>query len=148
MSVSLASQGDIPDLAELLALLFSQEQEFSADIHAQTAALQQIISNPAIGHILVARKNNRPVGMVNILYTLSTATGGKACLLEDMIVAPNFRNQGIGSQLIAQAIEQAKQMGCGRITLLTDAANVRAQSFYQGFGFTSSSMLPMRLFLA
>jgi ribosomal protein S18 acetylase RimI-like enzyme len=64
-----------------------------------------------------------------------------------MIVDTQFRNQAIGTQLLNYAIAHAQQTGCGRITLLTDAANISAQRFYRRFGFTHSAMLPMRLFL-
>ncbi|HEY6527466.1 MAG TPA: GNAT family N-acetyltransferase [Cellvibrionaceae bacterium] len=147
MQISLATNGDITDLVKLLALLFTQEQEFTADTRAQTAALTHIINNPAVGHIIVARADGQAVAMVNLLYTVSTATGGKVCLLEDMIVASQFRNQAIGTQLLNYAIAHAKQAGCGRITLLTDVTNIHAQRFYKQFGFTHSAMLPMRLFL-
>lgn len=147
MHISQAQVSDIPDLIDLLSILFSQEQEFTPNAKAQTTALKQIITNPAIGQIIVARENGRPVGMVNLLYTLSTAIGGKTCLLEDMIVSPAFRNQKIGAQLLEYAIDYAKRVGCGRITLLTDTTNITAQRFYRRFGFKNSTMLPMRLFL-
>jgi GNAT superfamily N-acetyltransferase len=147
MQISLATSSDIADLVGLLSLLFTQELEFTADTQAQTAAVKQIINDPAVGHIIVARIGGQAVAMVNLLYTVSTATGGKVCLLEDMIVAENSRNQSIGKQLLEYAITHAKQAGCGRITLLTDTTNINAQRFYKQFGFKNSAMLPMRLFL-
>lgn len=148
MQLSIASIHDIPDLVALLSILFSQEQEFTPNAQAQTSALSDIINNPTLGHILVARINSKPVGMVNILYTCSTALGGKVCLLEDMVIAPDARSQQLGSQLLGYAIKHAKQAGCKRITLLTDTSNINAQHFYQRFGFTASGMMPMRLLLA
>jgi ribosomal protein S18 acetylase RimI-like enzyme len=83
--------------------------------------------------------------MVNLLYTVSTAMGGKVALLEDMIIAPQHRNAGHGARLLHSAIEHAQSQGCLRMTLLTDRANDAAIRFYQRSGFTLSSMIPLRL---
>ena len=144
-TVSLATTVDIPALSELLTQLFTQEADFQADSLAQQRGLNAILSDPAIGEILVARQNGQIVGMVNLLYTVSTALGVRVALLEDMVIAPDMRGSGVGSQLLAAAIEHAKQRGCLRITLLTDADNHAAQAFYHKQGFKQSSMIPLRL---
>jgi len=148
LQISAATLEDIPALCELLNVLFSQELEFTPDDRLQSHGLAAIIANPAIGCILVARRQQHLIGMVNLLYTISTALGARVAILEDMVVAPSERNTGIGTQLIESAIESAKQAGCRRITLLTDHHNQAAQRFYAKHGFTGSSMIPLRLNLA
>ena len=148
MIVTVAELTDIPELTELLAVLFAQEIEFEPnDDDDQARGLRQIISNSRVGHILVARKQGKAVAMVNLLYTVSTALGGKVCLLEDMVVRPEIRGQGVGQALLSAAIEHARLSGCLRVTLLTDVENLPAQQFYQRAGFVLSSMVPMRLSL-
>ena len=142
-----ATEKNIPDLCDLLKVLFSQEMEFSPDSSAQTRGLRTIIQNPAIGVILVGKINGASVGMVNILFTISTALGERVAILEDMVVLPAYRNSGIGAQLLEHAIDDARNRGCKRITLLTDASNELAHRFYQRSGFTPSSMIPFRLSL-
>lgn len=143
-----AASDDIPDLCALLALLFSQEAEFVPDHEAQSCGLARIIADPGIGLILVARRNGEAVGMINLLFTISTALGKRVALLEDMVVTPAARGAGIGSQLLEAAIRQARTRDCKRITLLTDRINTEAQQFYQRHGFALSSMVPMRCLLA
>ena len=147
MQINLANASDIPALCELLDILFSQEAEFKPDHEAQRRGLARIISNPEIGLIVVARQDGQVVGMVNLLYTVSTALGDRVALLEDMVVSPNARGSGVGSQLFEQAIQFARLDGCKRITLLTDRTNESAQRFYQKHGFGFSAMIPMRLSL-
>lgn len=142
-----ANPGDIPALCELLAVLFSQEADFTPDCAAQRRGLAHIIANPALGLILVARREEEVIGMVNLLYSFSTALGERVALLEDMIVSPAARGAGLGSRLLEGAIHTARLNGCGRITLLTDRANEPAQRFYQRHGFGSSAMIPLRLLL-
>jgi len=147
ISVSAAKVQDIPALCRLLEILFFQEAEFHADIAIQRRGLNEIIANPTIGKILIARSNADIVGMVNLLFSISTALGGKVAWLEDMVIHPDWRNQGIGSELLETALEQCRREGLKRITLLTDADNQAAQRFYRKHGFSESSMLPMRCLL-
>lgn len=142
--INLATVSDTPALSALLSILFTQEAEFQPDTVAQQRGLNAILSDPAVGEILVARQNGQIVGMVNVLYSISTALGARVALLEDMVVVPAMRGSGLGSQLLAAAIKHAKQRGCLRITLLTDADNYAAQAFYQKQGFEKSSMIPLR----
>jgi GNAT superfamily N-acetyltransferase len=145
VEISIAKEEDIPALCTLLELLFSQEHEFSPNIEAQRQGLHSIIHNPHVGFILVGKVNGRAAGMVNILFTISTALGERVAILEDMVVSVSCRSSGIGTALIEQAIAEARNRGCKRITLLADASNDAAHRFYQRHGFVKSTMIPLRL---
>jgi GNAT superfamily N-acetyltransferase len=147
MKVAFATLEDIPRLCALLELLFSQEAEFKPDRDLQTAGLAAIIGNPELGRILVLREGDGIIGMVNLLFTISTALGGRVAVLEDMVVDDACRGTGAGSRLLDGAVRFAREAGCRRITLLTDRTNLRAQRFYGRHGFVISDMLPMRRFL-
>lgn len=144
MQILPATHEDIPALCGLLAELFAQEHEFSPDAALQGAGLLRIIDQPETGVILVAREAGRARGMVNLLYTVSTALGARVALLEDMVVTASARGRGIGQQLLTAALATATAAGCRRITLLTDGDNLAAQRFYQSQGFAPSTMLPLR----
>ncbi|MDE2593404.1 MAG: GNAT family N-acetyltransferase [Burkholderiales bacterium] len=146
-SFTSASEADIPALSALLSVLFTQEAEFKPDEQAQQRGLAMIIRHPDVGAILVARDGTRILPMVNLLFTVSTALGERVALLEDMVVAPEARGSGIGSALLSYAIAYAKTGGIKRITLLTDQDNHTAQHFYAKQGFTTSTMIPLRLAL-
>jgi len=145
MEISQATVEDIPQLCELLALLFDQEAEFRSDSALQSSGLRQIIAFPERGRILALREGQSVIGMVNLLFTVSTALGGRVAILEDMVVRPGCRRKGVGSMLLKEAVAFAESAGCLRITLLTDAANASAQRFYRRHGFNASDMVPMRL---
>jgi GNAT superfamily N-acetyltransferase len=144
---AVATKAEVPVLCELLHVLFSQETEFTPDRAAQQRGLERILANPRAGTILVAYDNEAVVGMVNVLFTESTALGARVALLEDMVVLPASRRKGIGTMLLQSAFQAARAEGCRRITLLTDAGNAAAQRFYRRHGFGASSMVPLRLAL-
>jgi GNAT superfamily N-acetyltransferase len=147
LRITEATKADIPGLCDLLGRLFAQEAEFLPDGSLQTAGLQQIIDFPDRGRILTVRQGASLVGMVNLLFTISTALGGPVALLEDMVVHPGYRGKGVGTELLHAAIDLAKSLGCRRITLLTDRTNESGQRFYKRHGFSLSEMVLMRLIL-
>jgi ribosomal protein S18 acetylase RimI-like enzyme len=141
----LAKPSDLPRLVELLGILFESEAEFLADAEKQRTGLQAILTDPVKGKIFVAREGREVIAMASLLYTISTAEGGKAALFEDLVVAPEHRKRGIGAALLKHVIEHARAEGVLRITLLTDMQNERAQAMYRRAGFVGSPMKPMRL---
>jgi ribosomal protein S18 acetylase RimI-like enzyme len=147
MKIEMATTSDIPTLCTLLDYLFSQEIEFKSNHETQSRGLEMILNNNNIGNIFVAKKNKTIVGMVILLYTVSTALGEQVVLLEDMVVSPNERELGIGSKLLDHAVKYATDKGCKRITLLTDKMNIRAQKFYKQHKFNRSSMIPFRMII-
>ncbi len=142
-----AGEGDEVRCAELLGILFGEEREFTADSDTQRKALSMIIGDPGVGRIFVAEVNGVVEGMVMLLFTVSTFLGKKVALLEDMVVAPEWRGKGLGSLLIDYAMEFATLEGLGRITLLTDGDNEAAKRFYRAKGFNRSEMVVYRKML-
>jgi GNAT superfamily N-acetyltransferase len=140
-----AKSSELPQLVQLLGVLFEQEAEFRPDAAKQENALKLIFSDPARAKVYVAREGRTVVAMASLLFTISTAEGGKAAWFEDLVVRPDYRKRGIGAELLKHVIEQARAEGVLRLTLLTDMQNERAQEFYRGLGFTDSPMKPMRL---
>jgi ribosomal protein S18 acetylase RimI-like enzyme len=144
-SLEAARPDDLPQLVELLRVLFTQEHELAPEAAKQRRGLSRILADTAVGCIYVARDGARVLGMVSILKSVSTAEGGPVGLLEDLVVRPECRGQGVGAKLLAYAIAQARADGLLRLTLLTDGDNLGAQRLYEKAGFARSGMLPMRL---
>lgn len=147
MIIDKATVEDMADLCGLLGILFSQEVEFMPNAAIQARGLRAILDNPELGIILVARHDDKLLGMVNLLFTVSTALGSRVAILEDMVVLPTERGSGVGSALLSAAIETASEHGCQRVTLLTDSTNEAAHLFYEKQGFTRSQMLAFRRML-
>jgi GNAT superfamily N-acetyltransferase len=146
-TIELATLGDVPQLVELLNLLFTQEADFKPNREKQERGLRLILESPHVGVVFAAREKQDVVGMVSLLFTISTAEGGPVCWLEDLIVRPDRRGSGLGSRMLQYAIDYARTHEFSRITLLTDKTNAGATRFYERLGFVESDMKPLRLAL-
>ena len=139
-----ATVEDLPDLADLLADLFSKERDFRPDQAKQMRGLKLIIEAPNKGRIFVLRHTGRLLGMINLLFTISTAEGGAVIILEDLIIRQEHRGAGYGALLLQYALDFARQKDFLRITLLTDRLDEPAKHFFHQHGFHESGMVPMR----
>lgn len=143
-----ATEADLDELSELLGELFSEEKDFRPNKDKQLRGLRLIFEQPNRGRVFVLRRDNAIVGMINLLFTISTAEGGFVMLLEDLVVHNKYRDHGYGSKLLEHAIKFAKEKHFLRITLLTDRPEIRSQAFFKRHGFVESSMMPMRFLLS
>ena len=140
-----AKPSDIPQLVELLKALFAIEADFIFDQDKQACGLELLL-NSHKDCILVAEQLNetRILGMCTIQTLISTAEGGRVGLLEDLVVAADFRHQGIGTELLAEAFKWAERQCLKRLQLLADKNNEAALSFYEKQGWKSTQLICLR----
>lgn len=136
---------DLPKLVQLVEELMNLQGDFMPNKQAHERGLALILEQPNRGRIFVLRNDDRIFGMVNLLFTISTAMGGLVILLEDFVIHPNHRAQGYGTMLLDYVKEFAKRKNFKRITLLTDKISSESQNFFKKEGFDHSNMIPMRL---
>jgi GNAT superfamily N-acetyltransferase len=142
-----ATEADLDELSELVGELFAQESDFRPNKDKQLRGLRLIFEQPNRGRVFVLRRDGAIVGMINLLFTISTAEGGFVVLLEDLVIHKEYQGHGYGSNLLQHAIDFARQKNFLRITLLTDRPENLAQEFFRRHGFHESSMIPMRLLI-
>jgi ribosomal protein S18 acetylase RimI-like enzyme len=87
-----------------------------------------------MGRLFVLTRGPNILGMVSLLFTISTAEGGKAAWLEDLVVRPEQRQRGLGTRLLRAAVDWARKEGLTRITLLTDAEPCPVASDFESYG--------------
>jgi len=140
-SLDVAAVGDIPELVELLGMLFKIEKDYTVDRVKQGRGLRMILSAPDRGTVLVCRERGGPIlGMATIQLLVSTAEGGLSAQIEDVIVRPGSRGQGIGSWLLDWCKRWGRDHGAVRMQLAADSRNLRAERFYGRLGWVRSQM--------
>jgi RimJ/RimL family protein N-acetyltransferase len=85
--------------------------------------------------VLVAEAGGEPVGQLG----LHLARYGVADL--GMVVAPNWRGRGVGTALMAEAVERARAAGAHKIALQVWPHNAAAIALYERFGFQREGYL-------
>jgi len=124
--------------------LMGASGDFTPDHVLQERGLKLILEQPSRGRIFVVRNNDQIFGMVNLLFTISTARGGFVILMEDVVIHPDHRGQGYGTMLVDYVVDFARKKQFKRITLLTDRISAESQEFFKKQGFDYSNMIPMR----
>jgi len=83
-----------------------------------------------MGAFLAHDAAGRAIGMVHWIQHRSCWTSGDYCYLQDLFVAPNVRNGGVGRLLIEAVYALAKSRGCSRVHWLTHETNTDAMKLY------------------
>ncbi len=92
---------------------------------------QQLQAYLNLGRVLVARRDETPVGHLQLI----PATLPDEVEIKNMAVDPEERGAGIGRALVEEALRRCADEGRSRMTVATAAADVGNLRFYQRLGF-------------
>ncbi len=90
---------------------------------------------------LLVLENERDgvVGVLQITYIpYLTYQGSWRALIEGVRIDKSHRAGGLGSMLVLEAVERARQKNCRLVQLTSDKARPEAIQFYEKLGFTAS----------
>lgn len=147
VTIRSARLDDLEALVALLRDLFTIEADFSVNDRLQRRGLWMLLEN-GMGCLLVAECDGMVVGMVTGQLTVSTAEGGPALLVEDMVVSEGYRGRGIGRRLMGAMGKWAREHHVSRLQLLADRDNGPALEFYRHLGWHSTQLICLRKYEA
>ena len=148
-----ATRDDIPAIKRLSRFLFADEAELQPLFirqaeHEEEFLLANIESDAA--DILLAEADGRAVG---VAVVLEKDTPPYSCLvpyryayLMDLVVAPDFRDRGIGTKLLAAVKAWAVRRDLAYVELNVLEENVRGIRLYERAGYRGA-MRTMRAWL-
>ena len=139
-----ADSGDINQMIGLLEELFSIEEDFIFNEAAQRHGLSMMLSDNQNRCIMVVASGKQVMGMCSAQLLVSTAKGGMAALIEDMVVAKSYRRKGMGTKLLLSIEKWALEKGAKRIQLLADKNNVNALDFYKKQKWSVTQLICLR----
>ena len=90
---------------------------------------------------LLVLENERDgvVGVLQITYIpYLTYQGSWRALIEGVRIDKSHRAGGLGSMLVLEAVERAREKNCRLVQLTSDKARPEAIQFYEKLGFTAS----------
>ncbi len=111
--------------------------------HQVDELIKEEWSGPLIitrGHVIDTSKSHGFVAIdgERVLGCVTYNIVGNGC--EITTLNSLSEGKGIGSSLINEVIQVAKQEGCGRVWLITTNDNISAIRFYQRFGFSLTAV--------
>jgi GNAT superfamily N-acetyltransferase len=139
-----AALDDIDGMIPLLKKLFSMEADFCFNEALQRRGLAMMLEPCASRRMLVAVAGDRIIGMASIQTLISTAEGELSGIVEDVVVAHEWRGKGIGRCLLEAIEAWAHAKGLKRIQLLADATNTPALKFYHNSGWMTTRLICLR----
>lgn len=139
-----AGPDDLHALVRLLGVLFSIEADFTIDEDRQRRGLMMMLDDPERRCVLVACVDGRVVGMCTAQMVISTAEGGPVAWVEDVVIEPAFRGQGMGRRLLGTLQEWVRQRGGTRLQLVADVENEPALRFYLHLGWQRTQLVCLR----
>lgn len=81
--------------------------------------------------ILVAEVDSKVVGMISLVFLPRLNRNKPEAWIPEFIVDKEYRNKGIGRELLKECIRIAKREKCWRIRLETGLSRKDAQRFYK-----------------
>ena len=133
MDIVRAKKEHISEVSSLFDL-YRQFYECDADISLATQFItERVINDESV--IFLARENNTAIGFVQLYPSYCSVDAVKIFILYDLYVDKNYRNSGVGKQLMNKASEFAKGAGASRLDLLTAFSNKAGQHLYEKLGY-------------
>lgn len=131
----------MPAIVALLADdMLGATRESPDDMTPYWPAFKAIDADPN-QFLAVAERDGEVVGTMQLTYLPGLSRKGSTrSQIEAVRVRGTERGTGLGSKLMAWAIDQARQRGCSLVQLTSDTARADAHRFYEQLGFTASHL--------
>ena len=143
----LAARADLPFIVRMLAddELGSMRERYESPLpESYVKAFEQIDNDPN-HELIVAEMKDEVIGTLHLMFLPSISfQGGLRAQIESVRVDTEWRDKGIGSELMKWTIERAKARGAHIVQLTTHRSREDAHRFYERLGF-SGSHLGMKL---
>ncbi|PSP85205.1 GNAT family N-acetyltransferase [Halobacteriales archaeon QS_1_68_17] len=139
MRVAPATADDADALADLWVDLARGQRTHGSHLRAaenRSVARESLLRHVVAGELLVARDGDRILGFVTVsIETGEYETDASRGIVENLFVRPDYRNAGIGGELLAAGEELLADRGAEVVKLEVVADNRAARRFYRRRGY-------------
>lgn len=130
----------VEDATEIVRLI-SEHASVGGESSPLTAAyIAHYVASP-ISRILLAEAKQEIVGLLSWSLRPDLYHAGNACLVEELIVTENARDQGIGKALMTELLSRLADKKCVEISVAVMPDNLRAMHFYRSQGLRDEALL-------
>ena len=133
MNIRFANTDDAEQIVKAINDLIMELGGATLPLAEAEAMCERVIAGDLDGAIVVANDGDQLVGVCTVSFQAAIRTLGKYAIIQEMYVAPEHRNGGLGAQLVDAAAEEAVNRECKIVELGTSPD---AERFYERIGFT------------
>ncbi|SNT32143.1 Acetyltransferase (GNAT) family protein [Asanoa hainanensis] len=136
-----ALRADVPAIVGLLAddPIGSGREVVTEEVDAAYWQAFDALDGDPRNTVVVAVLDGLVVGTMQLVLIPSlTRRGGLRMEIEGVRVAAGHRGAGLGRQMIAWAVGEARAAGCALVQLTTDKRRAEARRFYESLGFSAT----------
>lgn len=133
-----AVQSDLPAIVYMLADddLGSQRERPETPLAESYLTAFERIDADQNHELIVAEMNGEVIGTLHLIFLPSISyLGGTRSQVESVRVDSRYRGKGIGAQMMAHAIQRAKEHGAHVMQLTSHETRKDAHRFYEKLGF-------------
>ena len=134
MNIRPATSDELPDVLRLYAQPAFDDGAVLDDLSARRL-FARFADYPDYT-LYVAEDNGAIVGSFAMLVMINLGhMGSPSAIVEDVVVDPSLQGRGIGKELMQAAMTHAREKGCYKLVLSSNARRVKAHAFYDSLGF-------------
>jgi GNAT superfamily N-acetyltransferase len=136
-----ATAADLPRVVDLLQQMSLDEPRESTGPPLPRSYYDALaaIERDANHRLLVLCEGENVVATASFFVVPNISYGGRPhAIIENVVVDAAERGRGLGAALVQHCIELAREAGCTRLSLSTDARRADAHRFYERLGFVAS----------
>ncbi|RAI44914.1 GNAT family N-acetyltransferase [Rhodoplanes roseus] len=134
LTIRPAGESDVPAVLSLYAQPAFDRGDVLTPAEA-TAIFQRFRAYPDYT-LYVAEQGDIAVGSFALLVMDNIGhRGTPSAIVEDVVVAPGHQGRGVGASMMRFALARAREKGCYKLALSSNARREAAHAFYEGLGF-------------
>ncbi|MFY8027083.1 MAG: GNAT family N-acetyltransferase [Aquiluna sp.] len=141
LAIRPANSADQESVLALLRIYCDEANTPLSDQHL-LAGLVPLLAENQHGVVLVAEEE-KIIGYSILTWGWGIESGGMEALVDEMLIHPSRRSEGIGEMLLQATLERAKQAGVKVVFLETEKDNPRSRKLYSKVGFEEESSIWM-----
>ena len=125
------------DLEVVLPLVeaFYQHFNYGFSLEEKSQTLQELWAHPDRGCLWLIEKDQAVAGYIYLSFYFSIEFGGRTAFIDELFVLPEYRGQGIGSQIINLVEAECGLLKLKALHLESERTNQRATALYTKLGF-------------
>lgn len=141
LAIRPANSADQESVLALLRIYCDEANTPLSDQHL-LAGLVPLLTENQHGVVLVAEEE-KIIGYSILTWGWGIESGGMEALVDEMLIHPSRRSEGIGEMLLQATLERAKQAGVKVVFLETEKDNPRSRKLYSKVGFEEETSIWM-----